>query len=356
MNKKFLHGFWILSILLALSFQTTSVQSAPRYAISPYDLIDLINGWRTGNGYPALEIDPILMTTAYDTAAYMAVNGMRSHIGNVSGRIQAYGYGGGATVFATENFAIGPMPLSTIAEWWMDEAHQYPATNPNYVHIGAGVFPYGDREWYVVHVAYTSGSVQYTPGSPQSTPMENLPTKPPSVPQLIVPVQVMTPDSTGKVIHEVLPGQALWSIAIAYDTKIDELVRLNNLNRTDPTIYIGQKLVIFDGKTTATPTKMTPTPDPSLPTPTPSVSPTPSPTITKTPTTRPTRVFYTRTPTATPTQISEIHKSAIGLFGNKTIGVILISMLSMGILLILGGSFTGKPQAPPPQSPHEENQ
>ena len=119
----------------------------------------------------------------------------------------------------------------------------YPATNPSYVHIGAGVYEYGDRIWYVIHAAYTSGTSQYTPNPTQ---LLNPGTSTPSVSQIIIPVQTVAPDENGAVIHEVLPGQALWSIAIAYDTKIDDLIRLNNLNRTDPTIYVGQKLLVFE--------------------------------------------------------------------------------------------------------------
>lgn len=40
-------------------------------------------------------------------AATMAANNMSWHIGNVRGRIASAGYGGGGTVWATENFAVG---------------------------------------------------------------------------------------------------------------------------------------------------------------------------------------------------------------------------------------------------------
>ena len=337
----------LLVILLILPFQINSTKAAPLQVVTSTDLINLINGWRTANGYSALEVDPILMTTAYDTAVYMAVNGMRSHIGDVSGRIAAYGYGGGATVFATENFAIGPWTIDQIAVGWSDEAHMFPATNPSYVHIGAGVYEYGDRVWYIVHAAYTSGTFQYTPN-----PTQLLTTSTPPTSQLIIPVKTVTPDENGAVIHEVLSGQALWSIAIAYDTKIDELVRLNNLNPADPTLYVGQKLLIFEANRTPEPTVITPTIDPSQITPT--SSPTIRPTRTNTVTPSPTDLPINATPTITPDDPENQGAFFGNLFQNKVIGVVLVSLLALGILMIVSGSFGKKPEPNDVQKEEDE--
>jgi LysM repeat protein len=266
----------------------------------------------------------------------MAVNGLRWHIGNVSDRIAAYGYGGGAKVFATENFAIGPVSIETIAEWWSDESHQYPSANPSYVHIGAGVFEYGDRIWYIVHAAYTSGTtVQFT-----SNPTQTLYTGTPSVSQLMIPVETITPNENGAVVHEVLPGQALWSIAIAYDTKIDELVRLNNLNPEDPTIYVGDQLLIFEANTTPESTAITATIDSTNPTPTNTA--TRKPTMTITSTRSPTKPAATPSPTEEVEEPEEKDVILNNIFQNKVIGIVLISMLALGILLIASGGF-GKP-------------
>jgi LysM repeat protein len=337
----------LLVILSILPFQVKTTKAAPLQKVTSSDLINLINGWRTANGYSALEVDPILMTTAYDTAVYMAVNGMRSHIGDVSGRIAAYGYGGGATVFATENFAIGPWTIDQIAVGWSDEAHMFPATNSRYVHIGAGVYEYGDRVWYIVHAAYTSGTAQYTPN-----PTQLLITTTPPVSQLIIPVKTVTPDENGAVIHEVLSGQALWSIAIAYDTKIDELVRLNNLNPADPTLYVGQKLLIFEANRTPVPTVITPTIDPSQITP--SSTPTSRPTRTVTRTISPTSIPIDATSTIMPDENENQGASFGSLFQNKIIGVVLVSILALGILMIVTGSFGKNPA--PDDSKKEENE
>jgi len=331
----------IVVILMILPAQSQTTKAAPSQSITADELITLINDWRVGYGHQPLIVDPILMTTAYDTAVYMAMNGLRMHIGNVSERIAAYGYGGGAQVFATENFAIGPVSIETIAEWWSDESHQYPSANPSYIHIGAGVFPYGDRVWYIVHAAYTSGDAQYTPNPTQ---LLTSGTTTPPVSQLIVPVQTVTPNENGAVVHEVFPGQALWSIAIAYDTKIEDLIRLNNLNPEDPTIYVGDKLLIFEAVRTPVNTVISPTIDPSQVTPT--ATTTLRPTRTKTATPKPSNTIPAVTPSTTPEVLKNQNAALSGIFQNKVIGVVLISILALGILLIVTGSF-GKSSSPP---------
>ena len=326
----------LLLVILLSSFINVMPTKAQSTTITADQLIALVNDWRVGYGHTPLIVDPILMTTAYDTAAYMAINGLRWHIGDVSNRIQAYGYGGGAKVFATENFAIGPVPIETIAQWWSDESHQYPSANPSYIHIGAGVYPYGDRVWYVVHAAYTSGTTgNYTPN-----PTLTINTRTPSVSQLIIPVQTATPDENGAVIHEVQPGQALWSIAIAYDTKIDELVRLNNLNPNNPTIYVGNKLLIFEDNRTPVSAELTPT---SQVTPSPTFTPTTRPTRTMTASPSPTQLSMQ--PSSSPVSVETEDKAppTNSLFQNRTIGIVLISVLALGILLIVSGSFGKNP-------------
>jgi len=72
------------------------------------------------------------------------------------------------------------------------------------------------------------------------------------VPQYIVPVSVGTARPDGDVIHEVKNGQSLWSIAIAYEVKIEQIKRLNNLSYTN--LYSGQMLLVQKGATQPVPT------------------------------------------------------------------------------------------------------
>jgi LysM repeat protein len=76
-----------------------------------------------------------------------------------------------------------------------------------------------------------------------------------SVPQIIVPVKIATPDADGKVYHIVQAGQSLWSIAIAYQVTIQDIETWNNISRTTP-LQSSQRLFIPDKNTAgyATPT------------------------------------------------------------------------------------------------------
>jgi uncharacterized protein YkwD len=84
---------------------------APAGAVSRSELILAMNTLRVSHGLPALIEDPIVNAVAQATAETMAANSMSWHIGDVRGRIAAAGYGGGATVWATENFAVGNMSI-----------------------------------------------------------------------------------------------------------------------------------------------------------------------------------------------------------------------------------------------------
>ena len=88
----------------------------------------------------------------------------------------------------------------------------------------------------------------------------------------IQPVVLATARPDGDVIHQVQNGQSLWSIAIAYETKIEQIRRYNYI--TDLTIYSGQKSLVQKGATQPPPTPS----ETAVATPTLSPWPTPSPT------------------------------------------------------------------------------
>ena len=67
---------------------------------------------------------------------------------------------------------------------------------------------------------------------------------------MIVP---QTPDANGKIVHEVGPYQALVTIAETYHVSVDRILALNGLQADWP-LQIGQKLVIFPGNITPSPT------------------------------------------------------------------------------------------------------
>ena len=67
---------------------------------------------------------------------------------------------------------------------------------------------------------------------------------------MIVP---QAPDADGKIVHEVGPYQALFTIAEAYNVSVDRILTLNGLQADWP-LQIGQKLVISPGNITPSPT------------------------------------------------------------------------------------------------------
>ena len=263
--KKLLHrSLWIVLIVGLLSpalAAQASFQPRPHADVSAYELILAMNTLRVSNGLPALVEDPIIDAVAQSTAETMAAQQMSWHIGNVSGRLAAAGYGGGAKVWATENFAVGmSFSIDQIMIVWSDASHMIPAVTPAYCHIGAGVAQASNGStYYVLQAAYTSsGSCRaYTPpGGSNGTPGN--PSKPlqPSVPQIIIPVKIATPGADGKLYHVVQAGQSFWAIAVAYKITIKDLEISNNLSR-ESKLQVGQKLFIPSSNTVG---YFTPTP------------------------------------------------------------------------------------------------
>ncbi len=234
--------------------------AAPLESATRRELILAMNTLRVSNGLPALIEDPIVNAVAQATAETMAANNMSWHIGDVRGRIAAAGYGGGATVWATENFAVGNMGIDQIMQVWADAEHMRPAVNPAYCHVGAGVAKAADgRYYYILQAAYTSANAcgEYIPLPGEGSGSGGNPNPP--VSQVIIPVKVATPDADGKIYHIVQSGQSFWSIAIAYQVTINDLEVWNNLSR-EYDLYVGQKLFIpssgTEGYATPTPVGM----------------------------------------------------------------------------------------------------
>ena len=88
----------LLFVLAGLTIPGPAVQAvAPAQSsqVTAFDLIIAMNTLRTSYGLSALEEDPVIDAVAQSTAETMAANQMSWHIGDVSGRLTAAGYGGG---------------------------------------------------------------------------------------------------------------------------------------------------------------------------------------------------------------------------------------------------------------------
>jgi LysM repeat protein/uncharacterized protein YkwD len=244
----------ILALLTGLLYPAASVfasqspASPAQSEVTAFDLLVAINTLRVSYGHPALIEDPIIDAVAQSTADTMAANHMATHIGNVSGRLQAAGYGGGSKVWGTENFALGYHSIDEIMSVWADDAHMLPVTQPAYCNAGAGVAKGSNgMTYYVFQAAYTSDKScgEYTSqgGSTTNPTGSTTQGRAGGVSQLIVPVKIATPDAQGKIIHVVQAGQSFWSIAVAYKITIKDLEVWNGLSQEN-NLLIGQKLFI----------------------------------------------------------------------------------------------------------------
>jgi LysM repeat protein len=263
-------------------------------ASSGYDMVAAVNDFRAANGLPALQTDPILMSIAQAQSEYQASIGTVTHTGpggtSPKDRAYAAGFGGGATIFLSENIA-GGLNLSiqtAIYQYWQDATHLSTMLNPAAVYIGAGVAKAGDYVYYTVDAGYYSGAP--SPGTSSNVPGGSN-TGPTAV--AYDPFVVVTPREDGAIIHTVGYGQSLIGIAKTYGVELNEIFQLNGLTM-DSIIYPGEEIIIRAGSTptlTASPTRTLPTATPSLTatrfTPTPRGTFTQNPTASSTPTTTP---------------------------------------------------------------------
>ncbi|GAB4426463.1 MAG: hypothetical protein Kow002_15770 [Anaerolineales bacterium] len=259
--------FLTVCLLVAISslVPQSPILAEPASQSSPNDLIAAVNALRIANGLPPYNPHPILMQIAQSHADYMAATGSVTHYSADGSRPFQRALNAGYPVagdlslggFFSENIVAGRFTADRAVEIWQGDApHLNTMLSSNLQDVGAGVTKVGDFIYYVIDAGLASNApVQYTPNSPNVTPGV-----PPDVSQFIVPVVTSTPDENGLVYHEVQSGQSLWAIAIAYETKIDEIRRLNNLPG-DAAIYPGDRLLVREeatptadvGTTTASP-------------------------------------------------------------------------------------------------------
>ncbi len=235
------------------------------------ELINIVNSLREDNNLAPYEIDQTLMSSAQTHANYMA------EIGQVTDN-RADG-SSPASLGIIENRAGGANLTVQVVVYslWTDTEYWNTLIGVPFGKVGAGVAEKDGFVYYVLQVQKIDLGLQAQPTiNFQITPDPNL----------VSDVITATPQLDGSIIHQVLDGQALWSIAIAYGVTIEDIIRWNNLVPT-PQIFVGERLLVQLAPTaTLSPTitntgvpptrTLTPTNTPVTPSPSPTISPTPT--------------------------------------------------------------------------------
>lgn len=301
-------------MMALLLIMLTPIQKAHAQAGSASELISTVNALRQSQGLAPYTVDSFLMGFAQSHSDYMASIGAWTHTRSDGTTASAQGI--------KENVAMGSQMSVSYCVYtvWSDWVHWETMVGFADGSVGAGVAVVGGQVYYTLNVL-PSGSVYEETGRDTSQAAVLLQQDTP-VPfsQLIV----ATPDEDGIIIHVVQYGEALWSIAIAYDVKIEQILKNSNLSPSTTEVFEGQRLIIQAAtEPTATPTS-TATSDPGTPTPT-----QPRPTGTR---------FPTRTPAPThaPTKPPSIIQRALGNGKYLGLGLILLSGLGLIVVIYLG--------------------
>lgn len=323
-------------LVIALLIWGTSMlfgapQTAQAQAGTPDEMHQGINALRAANGMAPLAVNSYLMQSAQNHANWIAAGNPGGHTGEDGSTAQdraiAVGYGEGAAVAVTENWArgFGLTVSDCIYVSWNDDAHMGNMLTTWHNEFGAGVALDGQgMTVYVVNFGHVIGSA---PAQATSTP--GGPTAPPPGPTntlepLIQPVTRATPNPDGSVIHIVQPGQSLWAVVDAYEISMADLLALNSLTEDSP-IFPGQELLIV-------PASIDPTePADAIALPERTPSPRPSATATQR---QATPMGTTPTPTVTPERTAGFFAN---IFSGDTlwVGIGLVAVSVFGIALLL---------------------
>ena len=246
MHKIVKRGYrFLLCFLGLILYLGIDIRPSTAQASGAYDVVAAVNDFRAANGLPPLQVDSTLMSIAQAHSDYQASIGTVTHTGpdgsSPKDRAYAAGFGGGATIFLSENIAGGRnMSIQTaIFQYWQDQTHLYTMLNPAAVYIGAGVGIAGDTIYYTVDAGYYAGA----PSSGSTLPPADPNTTPAATTIAYDPFIISTPREDGAVIHTVGYGQSLIGIANTYGVELNTVLALNNLTMNS-IIYTGDQLVI----------------------------------------------------------------------------------------------------------------
>ena len=244
-KKQILFIFSLISLCCLL---VPASQSVEAQAGTAFEVLIEINGLRAANGLSPLAENQYLNLAAQNHANWIATTGQGGHTGeggsDAQARALAVGYGEGAQVWVTENWARGSGLTAydcVYTMWAPSAAHLDNMLTTWHNEFGAGVaLDSSGFTIYVVNFGHTTSS-----NVPEQS--INVPTGPTAtLAPLVQPVTTATPQTDGTVVHVVQFGQSLWAISDAYNIPLTELLALNGLTEEDA-IFPDQQLLIKQG-------------------------------------------------------------------------------------------------------------
>ena len=231
-----------LAVLAAAFFPGASPSDAAPRLQSASGLIEAVNQFRGANGMDPLKVDPILMVVAQTQTDYNVSTGQLSHYGPDGSRPRdqaiAAGYGGGTTVFVSENIAVGSGLTSAgaVAMWTGDEPHLNTMLGQYYRDVGAGVGETDGDTYFTLVTGYVAGGLSAN----STAPVAGSGALTGGGPQ---PVVTVTPRPDGAVVHVVEEGQTLWTIAAVYGIDLAQLLSLNGMTE-DSFVHPGDEVIV----------------------------------------------------------------------------------------------------------------
>lgn len=253
--KRLLAGIWIPLLFLASSLISSEMALAQPGHLSQnptaMDLIAEVNALRASNNLPLYQVDAILMNVAQIHAEYIASAGVMSHFDARGLRpyqraIEAgYSVAGDLSLdgFFAENIHSGLelSPAGAVAFWKGDPSHLNNMLSADFKEVGAGMTLANGVTYFVLDVGAENGNPAATSTETLSSSEAIISTAGAAGTEAVV-VMISTPHDNGEVYHVIQKNEALWSIALAYNTTIEQLKLLNGLVTDE--IIEGQTLLV----------------------------------------------------------------------------------------------------------------
>lgn len=223
---------WTVGILFCLFLfvgETTAVQAQTASAI-----FQEVNQFRLNNGLVPFQYSNALATAAQNQANYMAANTVfTSHVGAGGSTPQSRAAGAGFVGRVSENIVGGTgMTAARGLNWWVSSpVHYSTLITSRYQEAGTGFATNGSENFYVLVV-----------GQPSDAPPPPAADTSPE-PLFITPITLAQPGEDGSIVHIVLEGQALWSLAAHYEVRLSDLFLFNSLP-PDTIVQPGDRVTI----------------------------------------------------------------------------------------------------------------